>query len=303
MIPFGRFRYQKQTHTHMNPFTMMSPMSEIARRTALFIAMVGLIAALAACGGGSKSTASSSGSGDSSLTGEVVAKVGDSVITKAEVNHWMTSLGGEDYYELSRRHTVPLGLVSDPPNYAACVANLEAAMGSTPPKGGSLPSAAQLLTKCRELNQAVKAQAVTFLVGNQWQINLDRELGLTASEAEVTRLFNKIKAERFPTAAALNAYLRPQRWTLADERLSVELDVLGQKYQHEIETGGKQAYAKFLLAAQRWTAKTDCRPGYVVSPCKQYKEPKTPPTKSPAVLMEQVASIIIDRCTDRAACG
>src|SRR5690242_17751751 len=65
---------------------------------------------LTACGGG--------GGGASGASGDVVARVGGAAITRAAVSHWMATLAGGDYYELSGRRPVPTGLVSDPPDYA-----------------------------------------------------------------------------------------------------------------------------------------------------------------------------------------
>ena len=70
-----------------------------------------LAVGLTACGGGSGSS------------GDVVARVGETAITRAAVSHWMGTLAGGDYYVMSSQHTVPAGLVSDPPDYAGCVAS------------------------------------------------------------------------------------------------------------------------------------------------------------------------------------
>ncbi|HEY2142006.1 MAG TPA: hypothetical protein VGG98_08100 [Solirubrobacteraceae bacterium] len=251
---------------------------------AVFIAAMGL----AACGGAS---------------GDVVAHIGPRSITKDDVNHWMSTLAGGDFYEISGRHTVPAGLVSEPPNYGACVSNLEAAAANASTRLAKT-AAAQLLSKCRQLYQALKLQAVGYLVEAWWLIGLDGEEGVKATDGEVRQLFNKTEAEQFPKEGELQQYLARNRRSLADEMFVVKLDLLQQKTQKKITTGGKQMLAKFTEAGQRWTAKTSCRAGYVVQHCKQYTgTPASSTTPSAAVLLEQVAAITGRPCINHPACG
>ncbi len=49
-------------------------------------------------------------------------------------------------------------------------------------------------------------------------------------------------------------------------------------------TAQQTALSKFVKEfKKKWMSKTDCRSGYVVTDCKQYKAPKTPSTTTPAV--------------------
>jgi foldase protein PrsA len=51
--------------------------------------------------------------------------------------------------------------------------------------------------------------------------------------------------------------------------------------QQLIATGQQKALSTFVEGfRKRWTAKTDCRAGYVVTDCKQYKKPKTSSTST-----------------------
>jgi hypothetical protein len=154
-------------------------------RTLSLIAVTCVAAAgLASCGGGSSS--------------DVVAKVGSTAVTKAEVNHWMSTLAGGDYYEVSRKHTMPAGLVSEPADYARCTANLSAAVGSVAPPPAR-PTPSLLLSKCRQLHYAVRQQAAEFLVEGQALIGLAREEGITASDREIKETFAEIKKQEFPS--------------------------------------------------------------------------------------------------------
>jgi hypothetical protein len=263
-------------------------MLNVARWALVLLTICIAIGGLAACGGGS--------------SGNVVAQVGADPITKASVSHWMATLAGGDYYQLSSKRTVPEGLVSEPPNYARCVARLEAAAASAPVKGGTQTGVA-LLTKCRQLYQALRTQAVGYLVSARWLINLARDEGLTATDAEVTQLYNQLKAREFPKPAEQQQYLASRRLSLADELLIVKLDVLGQKVTQQIASGGKQATARFIEAGKKWTAKTTCDAGYVVEHCKEYTGQAASSVPAPSVLMEQVARVVTGRCINLAACS
>jgi hypothetical protein len=213
----------------------------------------------------------------------------------------MATLAGGDYYELSGRHTVPAGLVSDPPDYAGCVARLEAAAASSPTRG-SKSTGTQLLAQCQQLYEALKLQATEVLVRAQLLIGLYREAGVTATDGEVLQYFKRTTAERFPDEAKFRRDLASRRESVSDELLLLKLDLLSQKFQQKTGAGGNQASAKLVEAEQRWNAKTSCSSGYVVQHCKQYTGESTS-TPSPAVLMEQVARIATGRCINLAACG
>ncbi len=59
--------------------------------------------------------------------------------------------------------------------------------------------------------------------------------------------------------------------TLAQAQASIKQQLTAQQQQTALST--------FVKGFQKkWTAKTDCRSGYVVQDCKQYKAPKTPTT-------------------------
>jgi hypothetical protein len=272
-------------------------MPRVHRITVLLIAGAIIVSGVSACGS-SKPQQTATASANRS---EVVAQVGEYPLTRAQVDHWMLHFAGGDYSIVSRNATVPDGLVSDPPDYARCVASLEAAAAKSP-LGGAKETGVQLVGKCRQLYQALKTQATSFLVSTQRTIGLGRDLGVTASEAQVQRLFQQAKAREYPTGADLHRYLATKRWTLADVLLQTKLEVLGDAIIKKIHT--PQGRAKLSEAERLWTEKTDCKPGYVVEYCKQYKGgasyPSSPP---PSVLMEQVTATVTGRCVNLAACA
>jgi hypothetical protein len=215
----------------------------------------------------------------------------------------METLAGGDYFELSAAHTVPAGLASDPPDYGRCIASLEAAQAGSPKKIPGL-TGTTLLMKCRAIYESLKIQATAFLVKAALLAVAAHEQGIVASEADVQRSFKQFKTELFPTEADQQQYLAKRRRTLSDELVVVKLDALSQKVEQKI-SAGKLTLASFLEAFHRWAARTSCSPGYVVEGCSDFK---TKPSQygslqSPAVLMEQVATIATGRCTNLAACA
>jgi hypothetical protein len=267
--------------------------------SALVVSLLAIVGA-AGCGGG--------GGG---IPAGAVAQVGDTAITTAELNHWMSTLVGGDFYEVGRGHPAPAGLVSEPPNYARCVASLEAAMprtraaSSTP---GSSPASdtathPNLLVKCHQLYQALRFQTAAYLVNARWTTAVYADLGITASDADVQRLLAEVKEREFPKPGQFEQYLAINHRSLADELFVLRLNVLSNKLARRAHAEGTRAVIRRLSeAGQKWTAKTECRPGYVVQHCRQFRKvpEKTP---DPGILLEQVATITGVPCVNHQACG
>jgi predicted nucleic acid-binding Zn ribbon protein len=250
------------------------------------------IIGMSACGGTSQRPAT-------------LARIGPTVITTAEVSHWMAALGGEDFYEVSHGRTAPEGLVSDPPNYARCLSSLQVVAGRAT-VAGPRPTAASLLRKCQQLHEAVKQQALMFLVNYYFVTSVDKEWGIQASEAEAAKGWNGLRHEaRYQPEGGIERVLAARRWSVADELLLMKLNVLRDKAKEALTRGGAQAERELRAIISRWTAKTICEPGYLVEHCAQYKPsmPNYPNTPPPAVLMEQVAVLTGLPCGNREGCG
>jgi hypothetical protein len=269
--------------------------------TLVAIALMATTAVLTACGG-SGGNASGASSSTSSQAGEVVARVGATPITRAEVNHWMSVLAGGDYYEVSIGHTVPEGLVSDPPRYSVCVAHLEATAAKAPLKGNQ-PSSVELLTKCRQLHQALRLQATALLVEIEWILGLAAEEGISASDKEVLAAYSRSNAERFSNRSALSRNQAARKITVSDELLLFRKNVLASKLIAKLKSHG--GVANFSRLEARWAPKIDCRPGYVVEHCKQFHgaPPASQNQPSAAVLLEQVDGLATGHCRDTSTCG
>jgi hypothetical protein len=245
------------------------------------------VAVVAGCGGSAGSP--------------VVGEVAGSPITRGELSHWMGELAGGEFWEMSHGHTVPAGLVSDPPDYGGCVARLEAV--STPPAGSSKPTSAELLTKCRELYQDLKEQAMELLVDYHWTIGVLAEQGVHVTGTEVDQELARLSSETFSEGARLSGFLAARRRTVSDVRFLLMLDLLQRKALAKIQTGGKAEVTKLTEAEQRWTTKTSCQAGYVVTHCKQRSSVPSRSAPPSNVVLEQLAVVTGVPCSNRPACG
>ena len=124
------FYSETLAQTYRSSIRMRAIMSELVGILLAVVAASAVIAALAGCGGDTASTASNSVADTTStanttethtasatvasLPGDAVAQVGDATISKATLNHWMSTMVGGDFAEDSTV-TAPQGLVSDPP--------------------------------------------------------------------------------------------------------------------------------------------------------------------------------------------
>lgn len=220
------------------------------------------VVGVAACGGGGGASE------------EAVARVGSMSVTKAALDHWMSTIVGGDFYELTGK-VAPTGLVSEPPRLAGCVAVLER-YEEAPARGKAKAASAVLRRKCEELDSAVRQQTVAYLISADVAVGQGAEQGVTVDESEIKQAFKRLREAEFPTEVELAQYLADRHWTLKDELFLVKRDLLSQKLLARLQqkfksTGGETALASYArLAGSRWVAKTTCEPGYVVPGCKQY---------------------------------
>lgn len=243
-------------------------------------ALIALCLAIAACGGGGSTVASSEDTAQLPSENDV-AQVGRHVITRSLLNTWMTVDLATDYYEATKRQ-VPAGLVSEPANYPACARALEgvAAKSKTQP----LPSAASLKSKCEVLYQAIKQQTLTFLVGSYWNINFDTSHGVNVSDAEVARKLAAVRAKEYPKPGQFEESLRLRRRDMAEEQFIAKIDLLQAALKSRLSNKAEPE-----LEAQLGSANDDaiCRAEYVVKHCKESGAVYTGP--SPATLAQEIA--------------
>jgi hypothetical protein len=215
------------------------------------------------------------------LPSDAAAVVGARQISKATLNRWMSPMVGGDFYE-STHLRAPTGLVSEPPNYAACVAAVRAF--------GSKLTVAQITSKCEQLYEQVKEQVLTYLIEAEWSLDRDAEQGVTVSNQEIEKEFKRLEAQFFPKEGELQAYLANHEWPLSVELFLIKRDMLYNKLEKKFrETGRKAQFGRFLFDnAKQWTARTSCQIGYLVEQCNDYKS--VPSTTSPDILIEEFVS-------------
>jgi hypothetical protein len=212
-------------------------------------------------------------------------------ITKPMLDHWMRSLVGEDFRGAIGTKG-PVGLVSEPANYTECT---EAA-AKIIPRGytGRLKlNGAQIFSKCHQLHEAVKAQAIAFLLSAQWATLEAKEQGITVTDAEVRKHFeNVVLKNYYGSTARERQYLAERHMVHADLLFELKRNMLATrtspKFQAKVQKagGGDRVFARLALERYRGLiARTSCEPGYVVLSCKEYREP-TVAKPSPAVLLE-----------------
>src|SRR3954449_3164006 len=157
-----------------------------------------------------------------------VAKIGDTVITKDQFNHWLNAAAHGSAAPGSTP-TVP-----DPPNFTKCVAN----QAQQPvPKGAKKPTDAQLKTQCKQQYDALKQQVMQFLVSAQWiQDEADKQ-GVKVSDKEVQKQFADQKKQSFQKEADYKKFLANSGMTEADLLFRVKLDVVSNAVRTKVIKG------------------------------------------------------------------
>jgi hypothetical protein len=229
-------------------------------RVARMLSMVCVIAAVASgCGG----------------SGDTVARVGHIAITKATLGHWMYVALGEDFLALSGR-AAPAALLAPPPGSAACVAYLQRIV---PERSGGqrTVTAAQLASRCRQLYLSIREQALRSLIYSAWDAGQAAEQHVSVSEAEVRSALARSRAEQDSARTSLAEYLDKRHLSLSDAMTLARDDLLQRKVQAKLQRyvigrlSGVELAKLLQVYEAEWTEKTDCRPGYVIYRCAQYR--------------------------------
>jgi hypothetical protein len=243
----------------------------------LALALTAVLALLAGCGSSRPSLTHIEGS--------------SATTSKATLDHWMRSWAGQDF-RASVGTKGPEGLVSEPANYSECV---EAAKKVIPRSftGKLKLTDSQILEKCRQLHNSIKAQALSYVLSLQWTDGEGAEQGLTVSQKLLNAEFARYRKSRYPTEAALKTYLTERHMVLSDVlaqlRSSILVTRILPKFEAKVKKagGGEKTYVRLALERYRkLIAKTTCSQGYVVPGCREYHGP---PSVEPApnTILEQ----------------
>jgi hypothetical protein len=239
-----------------------------AQLAMLLLALACGLCGLAGCGGSSDAT---------------VVQVGKHAISSSEVTHWISTLKARG---TNGREPGPPAPV--PPRYTACIAYLRAhpipaSIAGSTTSGPPLPR--QPKAYCAFEYRRFKLKALYLLISYRWIEGEASELGVHTNKPELARDLAAFRRELGLTAdAAYKRYLGFIRADTADLLMSYEMELLTQAIEAKIAGPGlsppqrERALARFGKAFKaKWLARTDCRSGYVVPICRQYKPGKTPP--------------------------
>jgi foldase protein PrsA len=185
-------------------------MSRILRITLPIAAAV----LIAGCGGGVPSSG--------------VAKVGDTVVTKDQFNHWLSAAA----HGSAAPGTNPV--VPDPPSFTKCIA----AQAKTPvPKGAKKPTTAQLKTQCSQQYDALKQQVMQFLISAEWILQEADKEGVKVSDAQVQKQFQDQKKQSFQKDSDYQAFLKNSGMTESDLLFRVKLDIISNDVRNKVIKG------------------------------------------------------------------
>lgn len=173
---------------------------------AVLFALVGL----SACGG---------------IPSDAVVQVGGTPISKSAFEHWMGVAAASNSTSPTTKSVIPV-----PPDYTACIAHL----AETSPKGKTAPTKAQLKSECESQYKSFQTEVLGFLISSQWVLSEASSLGISLSDAEVKKEFDKIKNTQFPKAGEFEKFLASSGQSVSDLLLRVKLNLLSTKIQKKI---------------------------------------------------------------------
>ena len=120
-------------------------------------------------------------------------------------------------------------------------------------------------------------QALGFLITSEWVLGEAAARHVEVSEAEVKQRYTQLVHESFPKAGSLKKYLAKSGETEADLLARIKVELLASKVAAKVTAGKSSGQRTALLSAfeknfhEHWKAYTDCKAGYVMEDCKQYK--------------------------------
>jgi len=120
-------------------------------------------------------------------------------------------------------------------------------------------------------------QALGFLITSVWVLGEAAARHISVSEPEVKQRYAQLVHESFPKSGSLKKYLAKSGETEADLLARIKVELLASKIAAKVTAGKSSAQRTALLSAfernfhAHWKDYTDCKPGYVMEDCKQYK--------------------------------
>jgi hypothetical protein len=227
------------------------------------VVVCGLV--VAACGGsGGGGGGGGEGAGGGLPVG-VVAVFGGRVVSFGLVDHWAVLEG-----RLAREE-VPV-----PPAFTQCIRNFE---GSDRDPGAKV--VARYRYACEGNYIGLQTRALTYLLRLMWDEQLAAEQHLSVSAKEVQEAYRVYTQREYPGAALAELYARTGM-SVADEALRIKKNMLEGKLElalvgrlRRVQGRGAAALAaqnRILVGSEaRLLDETNCRKGFVVEVCRQYR--------------------------------
>jgi foldase protein PrsA len=150
------------------------------------------------------------GCGGDDVPSDAVARVGDTVITKQQFDHW---------YESAANSQAQQGGLAQP----------------KPAKGTPAPKDSDLKRQCRQSYDQLKQQVMQFLIQSQWVQQEAEEQNVSVSGKEVRTLFTDQKKQAFPKEKDYRKFLRTSGATEQDILFRIKLDALQNKLTAKIQ--------------------------------------------------------------------
>lgn len=173
------------------------------------------------------------GCGDA-VPADAVAKVGDTVITKSDFNHFVALASAQQAAQTGVPQTTKP--VYDPPNFTQCAA--QKAKQPVPP-GVPKPKTSDLVAQCKSEFTGLRTQTMQFLISAQWLLQASQARHITVTDAQVRTLFNQQKAQAFKQESQYQAFLKSSGQTEQDLLFRIKLSLLTNKLQAAITASAK----------------------------------------------------------------
>jgi hypothetical protein len=222
------------------------------------------------------------GSDRGGLPGDVVAQVGSHSISKATLAHWTRVEGA-----LARVGVPSEGhatwVMPEPPDYAACIARLEA--NASKATGRKSLTKTQFKSRCELDYHELQRKALSILIQTLWYEGMAAEEGTSLTTAELNQAYRQFIQREYSEHEGFSRYLAATGLNASDELLRVRKNLLETKLRQKLErelravrgrgTRERELQLKIEVGSTgKWLAKTNCRAGYVVLYCRQYRGPQ-----------------------------
>lgn len=161
----------------------------------------------------------------SDVPSNAVARIGDTVITKQQFDHWFESAARGQ-----QQAGGPPAVPSPDDDFQSCVTALKKAQ----PKGAKTKDA-DLRKQCKQSYDALRQQVMQFLIQSQWVLKEAEEQGIEVSDKEIRTLFEDQKQQAFPNEKDYKRFLKTSGSTEKDILFRVKLDTLQTRLTEKIQ--------------------------------------------------------------------